>query len=96
MDNVQINQNMMDDSELDRELKSLLDEAEKLNLEAEADLARTEKELDEIESSVDASISKIETIHSELDEAEVIAGNELDQLVLQQIEDLTTDENDSE
>ncbi len=92
MDNTQTNQDAIDEQDLDNQVNNLLEEAKKINQELEESSAETKKKLDEIELSVDESITKIEAIHADLDQAEKEAGDELDKLILQQVDVLTKED----
>jgi PAB1-binding protein PBP1 len=70
------------------QLQDLLYEANRVAKEIDRTTNDFNIQLAEIEANVDKSIANVEKIYSELDQIEKEAGDELDRLILQQIEEL--------
>jgi len=95
-DNTQTNNITVDEQELDNQLDNLLSEMDAIEQKIEENSVRNENEMNDIERNVDESIAEIKDIHADLDQIEKEAGDELDELVLQQVDELTRDDSDEE
>jgi DNA repair ATPase RecN len=73
------------------QLDDLLDEAKKLNDEIDDTGREARKNIDELNTEIDKSISDLEKNCSDLDEIEKGAGDELDKLVLEEAENLANE-----
>lgn len=85
-----MNQNMADDQDvrdLTAQLEGLLGEAEKIDREIDETGEAAGKEMNDAEKSVDAAVGELDHTFSDLDQMEADAGNELDKLMLEQVED---------
>ena len=95
-ENIQIKNKPINEQELENELEGLLAEAGKIKADMDELKVKTEGRFDEIEKSVDGYVADVEKIYSELDQAEERAGEELDKLMLEQIDDLSSDDEKDE
>jgi len=73
---------------INAQLNSLLGKAKNIVQEIDEISNQTTTLLDDIDTKVSESITKVEKIYSDLDHAEKEAGDEMDKLILQQAEAL--------
>lgn len=87
----QSNTNNPNMQNINSQLADLLDEAKNVNQEIDKINKEAEEEMADIEVRVGESINKLEQIYSDLDQIEKDAGDEMDKLILQQAEDLANE-----
>jgi tRNA(Met) C34 N-acetyltransferase TmcA len=75
-----------------KKLAALLAEAKELKNEVDQTSKDSNKVLDNIEKDVDVTINGLEKDFADLDKKEKQAGDELDKLIIDQADDLTSNE----
>ncbi len=78
--------------DLNSQLNDLLGEAKKANQDIDATNKESEEVMNDLEARVNKSTANVEKICSELDTIEKEAGDKLDKLVLEEAENLASDE----
>ena len=78
--------------DLDNQLNDLLDETKKVNKDIKATNREAENAMDNLDAKVNASVAKVERIYSDLDKMEKESGDKLDRLILEEAENLASDE----
>lgn len=78
--------------DVESRLEILMKKVEKDSEDFERASKETDDRLNEIEAKVDASVENVEKLSADLDEAEKEAEDELDQIILEQAEDLASEE----
>lgn len=84
-------QNNQDIQRLQNKLDGLVAEAEALNNEIDNTNKEVEEKIDTIGAEVNESIGRVREIYSDLDKAEEEAGNALDEVILEEIEESSKD-----
>ena len=79
-------------TEIEDNLKGLIEEAKNINQAGKSASTETDAQLSDIEGHIDNSIAHINTLSTQLDEAEKEAGDQLDELILEQSEEDAADE----
>ena len=88
MDNTNNDSKTADTELVERQLAELLASAKKLRYEIDVMNKQARESIEQINTNVDNSISKLEKLCTDLDSVEKTAGDDLDKLILKQVEDV--------
>lgn len=83
--------NSQDVQDVNSQFNDLLNDVKNLSKEIDETNKEARKNMNDINMEVDRLVNDAEQIYSDLDKLEKDAGDELDKLVLQHIEDITTE-----
>jgi len=76
---------------LNAQINDLLGKAKKINNEIDETNEKSRKNLDDSNVKVNESINNVKQLYSDLDKIEKEAGDEMDKLILEQAEDLSSE-----